>query len=165
MVNYESFVKRMASKVYAHDRFTPNAIHGVMGVSTEAAELMDLVRKGIFYGKDVRPDQILDEAGDVLWFLALTLQQYGYTIEDAKNFNVTKLEARHGKEFNQEAVVKIQNRDKDYNFKRADGCIEREQTVWDHGSSWQNAPTIDGLSSYRLGPVPVGAYERMVKQG
>lgn len=134
MAEYENFVKRMASKIYQHDKFTPSAIHGVMGVATEAAELLDLVRKGIFYGKDVRPDQILDEAGDVLWFLALTLQQYGYTIKDAKAFNVTKLESRHGKAFNQSAVVK-------------------DKTVWDHGSSWA------------LGPIPEGAYERMVKQG
>lgn len=142
MAGYENFVKRMASKIYEHDKFTPSAIHGVMGVSTEAAELLDLVRKGIFYGKDVRPDQILDEAGDVLWFLALTLQQYGYTIEDAKAFNVTKLETRHGKEFNQDAVIKTQ---------------VRERTVWHGSNDWRT-------HEYCEGPVPDGAYERMVRQ-
>lgn len=70
--------------------------HFALGLAGEAGEVADLVKKDVFYPhKDVLPERILDEAGDVLWYLAALVARYGFTLTDVKEYNKRKLEERY----------------------------------------------------------------------
>lgn len=49
----------------------PALINGVLGLTGEAGEVSDLVKKGIFHEKGLDMDHIKKEVGDVCWYIAL----------------------------------------------------------------------------------------------
>lgn len=70
-----------------------NAILGLVG---EAGEVADLYKK-VYYHND-KPgwkDELLNECGDLLYYLIKTLALNGWTIEDALIANRMKLMQRH----------------------------------------------------------------------
>jgi NTP pyrophosphatase (non-canonical NTP hydrolase) len=83
-------------------------IHGLVGACTEVGEAQDAIKKFLIYGKKLDLVNVLEEAGDKLWYIALALDAAGYTIEDAMKRNIAKLRARYGDKF---SVEKALNRD------------------------------------------------------
>lgn len=75
---------------YEHD-FYPFA-----SLMIEAAELADLVAKQQLRGdlKGVFHEELIAEAGDVLWNLSECLRQYDITLQAVAEYNVWKLQDR-----------------------------------------------------------------------
>lgn len=69
-------------------------IHAAMGISGEAGELIDAVKKHIMYGKALDVDNIKEELGDSLWYMALMLDLIGSSFEEVMALNHDKLEKR-----------------------------------------------------------------------
>lgn len=61
----------------------------------EIGELQNIIKKEWFHGHDPQPTEVLDEAGDVLFYLDWLLEEYGFTLEDAMQYNKNKLERRY----------------------------------------------------------------------
>jgi NTP pyrophosphatase (non-canonical NTP hydrolase) len=80
-------------------------MHGMIGVCTEAGELQDMVKKHLIYGKEFDPVNVIEECGDVLWYVALALDACGYTMTDAMDRNLAKLRARFGERFTSERAL------------------------------------------------------------
>jgi NTP pyrophosphatase (non-canonical NTP hydrolase) len=82
-------------------------IHASVGLSTEANELMDnIIKKHLFYGKELDKTNIIEEAGDLFWYLAILHDTLGKAFEYAMAKNIEKLKARYGDKFNQEGALK-----------------------------------------------------------
>lgn len=79
--------------------------HGAMGVSTEAGEILDVVKKHEFYGKPVDWVNVREEIGDVLWYLALLARASGTTLEACGELNIKKLEKRYPDKFTNERAL------------------------------------------------------------
>jgi hypothetical protein len=62
----------------------------------EAAEYADLVTKPMLRGDNVPidPQEMIAEAGDVLWNLAASLDQYSITLDQVATYNIQKLKDR-----------------------------------------------------------------------
>lgn len=60
---------------------TPRLLHGAIGLVTETAELLDSLKKTIFYGKPLDKVNIIEELGDILWYLSLVLKDRGITYD------------------------------------------------------------------------------------
>lgn len=84
---------------------TVRLLHGAMGLSTEANELVDQMKKVIFYGKDVDKVNLKEEVGDVLWYCAVILDTLGVSFEEAMQTNIDKLRKRYGDKFTEEAAI------------------------------------------------------------
>jgi NTP pyrophosphatase (non-canonical NTP hydrolase) len=89
--------------------------HGIMGIVTEAGELMDQLKKHIVYGKDLDLVNLAEETGDVFWYLALCVaalaELMGREPEELersiKEINIAKLKARYPEKFSEvDAVVR-----------------------------------------------------------
>lgn len=65
------------------------------GMAEEAAEVLGLVRKRAFQGRDVSRERLIEELGDVLWCLAITADSVGVSLNEVARANVDKLEKRH----------------------------------------------------------------------
>lgn len=81
-------------------------LHGAMGVSTESGELLDALKKHIFYGKDLDVPNIKEEVGDVLWYLTIVSRSCGFTLSDAMEANVRKLKVRYPERFTADCALK-----------------------------------------------------------
>ena len=83
----------------------PNTLHAVLGMLTEAWELMELVDLD-----DVPQEKWIDEVGDILWYVALLLRTKGLTFEQVMSANIRKLKARFPEKFDESLAV---NRDEE----------------------------------------------------
>lgn len=80
-------------------------LHGAIGIGTEAGELLDNLKRAFFYGRGIDKVNVLEECGDVLWYVALALDACGYTIAQAMEMNVAKLQARYPEGFSEERAT------------------------------------------------------------
>jgi len=76
-------------------------LHAAMGLSTEAGEILDAMKKHIFYGKPIDLVNLKEEAGDIFWYLAVLCDELGITFGEAQETNIKKLRARFPNKFNE----------------------------------------------------------------
>lgn len=70
-------------------------INGLMGLNGEAGEAIDILKKHLFQGHELDCEHLAKELGDVAWYLAVTADALGYTLEEILTMNVEKLRARY----------------------------------------------------------------------
>lgn len=70
--------------------------HVALGLTGEAGEVADLVKKSQYAGgKPVDRDNLLLELGDLLWYLQAMADLFGFSLEELALANIAKLEERH----------------------------------------------------------------------
>lgn len=74
-------------------------IHGVVGVATEACEMLELLFKVIVERKDFDEVNLMEECGDVFWYLACCLNATDRTFEETQERNIAKLRTRFPEKF------------------------------------------------------------------
>lgn len=96
-------------------RFTPEtvrALHAAIGLATESGELLDQLKKHLFYGKPLDRVNLIEEAGDLMWYLSVLLDFLLEGQEDQFEFvqfiNIAKLQKRYGGSFD---AIKATQRD------------------------------------------------------
>jgi NTP pyrophosphatase (non-canonical NTP hydrolase) len=96
---YEQFVQSIIKP--GHDilvQLTPvqaSILHMAVGVSGEAGELLDAVKKHAVYQKPLDFDNVREEAGDILFYLTGLLNELGLTLNECIEANVEKLSKRY----------------------------------------------------------------------
>ena len=84
---------------------TPRIEHAIMGITTEAGELMDAVKKTKIYGKPLDIVNLLEEAGDTMWYLAILADALGVSFEEIWQKNIAKLQKRYPEKFSHENAL------------------------------------------------------------
>ena len=90
-----------------------NVHHWVYGITGELGELVDHIKKKVFYRSQFRlsmmiseinldKDYIKKEIGDIFFYLTALSVELGLDVEDILVTNIDKLNKRHGETFNQE---------------------------------------------------------------
>lgn len=81
--------------------YQPNVrvLHAAIGCVTESGELLDALKKQMFYGRNLDLTNVKEEAGDLLWYLAILFDELGtdFTTESTRVIN--KLKARFPNKF------------------------------------------------------------------
>lgn len=85
-----------------------NQLHMVIGVSTEAGELLDAYKKAFAYGKELDITNVSEEIFDALWYLVNLCRMLNIDIEQGMTTNIEKLRARYPDKFDSEHAI---NRD------------------------------------------------------
>lgn len=83
-------------------------LHGAMGLCTEAGELLDAVKKYLFYDKSPDKVNMKEEIGDAFWYLAVICDALDISFEECWERNLAKLRQRYGDRFSSESAC---NRD------------------------------------------------------
>lgn len=65
-----------------------------LGLAAEAGEVADKVAKYYRGDKDLDPVALIQELGDVLWFVSQLSGVLGFTLEQAATLNMNKLHTR-----------------------------------------------------------------------
>ena len=101
---FEAHVDRFSQSELTKDQLIANF---AMGLSGEAGEVTDLLKKHLFHGKKADRVQLISELGDVLWYWVALCQQFNIAPSEVMICNIEKLERRHeGKKFNREVSNK-----------------------------------------------------------
>lgn len=77
-------------------------LHAGIGLSTEAGEFLDALKKHIFYGKELDKVNLAEEIGDLFWYLAIASDELNIDFESVMERNIQKLKARYGEKFSEE---------------------------------------------------------------
>lgn len=94
-------------------------IHMLMGIHTELGELMDIYKKKLAYNKEIDTTNVLEEAGDLLFYTGGLLNVLKLETSTVLERNIEKLSARYpGKVFSAEKAL---NRDLDTERKILEG--------------------------------------------
>ena len=72
-----------------------NLVIGALGLCGESGEVADHVKKFLGQGHDLDRDHVIEECGDVLWYVSLTLKAVGCDMETCMQRNIAKLRRRY----------------------------------------------------------------------
>jgi len=86
-------------------------IHMTMGISGEAGELLDAIKKHVMYGKELDRENIIEELGDLEFYMEGLRQGLGIKREDTIWHNINKLSVRY-KDHNYSDEQAIARKDK-----------------------------------------------------
>ena len=93
---YQEKAQRTSNKGLSLEGHFMNAMLGLAG---EAGECCDLAKKHFYQdGREIH-EKLLDELGDVLWYIAEAATALGLTMDDIANHNVQKLMNRYPEGF------------------------------------------------------------------
>lgn len=105
-----SAVDYAAARERADDYVFVRLNHCANGLATEAGEFIDALKKYQYYGRTIDYANLVEELGDVMWYVAIGCAALGLTMEEVQEKNIAKLKARFGDKFSGHAAC---NRDLD----------------------------------------------------
>ena len=85
-----------------------NLLHGAIGISTEAGEILDAFKRHIYYGKELDVVNVKEEIGDIMWYVAILCRELNLEMGDILQTNIDKLKARYPDKFSEHYAI---NRD------------------------------------------------------
>lgn len=74
-------------------------INGVMGLCGESGEAIDIVKKHLAQGHELDREHLIDELGDIAWYLAETATVLDVSLEEVLTRNIEKLKRRYPEGF------------------------------------------------------------------
>lgn len=84
--------ERIASELTGEDA---HLIHMAIGISGESGELLDAIKKRAVYRKELDRENVIEELGDLEFYLEGIRQGLGVTREQCIDANITKLSKRY----------------------------------------------------------------------
>lgn len=91
------------------DTLTPlrcEVLHAAVGVSGESGELLDAIKKWIFYNKTVDRENVVEELGDLEFYMEAIRSKMGISREETLKHNMEKLAERYKKyQYSDQAAI------------------------------------------------------------
>ena len=100
--DYQRMAMRTAGDYDSNYNMLRNSVYGLNG---ESGEVIDLLKKYEFQGHDLDREKLIDEAGDVCWYLALLATALDVSLEEIMRRNVEKLMKRYPEGFDKERSI------------------------------------------------------------
>ena len=85
-------------RFYENFRPTPSQcelLHAAIGIAGESGELLDAVRKLFLEGQPLDRENVIEELGDLCFYLEAACQAIGVTREEIEELNTAKLSKRY----------------------------------------------------------------------
>lgn len=80
-------------------------INGVMGLCGESGEAIDIVKKHLAHGHELDRNHLIEELGDIAWYLAETAYSLDIDLESVLKQNIEKLKKRYPNGFDKERSI------------------------------------------------------------
>jgi len=100
--DFATLLKRL-TELEVQDANVPKLLTASLGMSAEAGEFTEVVKKMVFQGKPYSGDNVFHlkrELGDILWYVAQACMALDTNFDELMEMNVDKLKARYpGGEF------------------------------------------------------------------
>lgn len=102
-MDYTSFVNKLCKKDIeivvdlTEQPQKAHLVHMALGVSGEAGELVDALKKHTIYGKQLDRENVVEELGDLRFYMQGIMTSLGITEEEVIEHNIKKLSKRYAK--------------------------------------------------------------------
>lgn len=83
-------------------------VNAALGLSGEVGEVNDLLKKHLFQGHELNKEELINELGDIAWYLAEAATALDIPLEEILKRNIEKLKKRYPDGFSSEKSI---NRD------------------------------------------------------
>lgn len=83
----------------------PRLLHGIVGLATEVAEVLEVLEKTLFHGEELDRHNLFEERGDIEYYLALIDDSLNFEEEAIRSQNIKKLKARYPQGFETEKAM------------------------------------------------------------
>ena len=80
-------------------------LNACLGLAGEAGETLDMVKKWVFHEKELDVEHLKKELGDVMWYMALMCESFGFDLDEILQMNVDKLRSRYPEGFDVDKSV------------------------------------------------------------
>lgn len=81
-----------------------HALHMAVGICGEAGELLDAVKKAVIYRLKIDRKNVVEELGDLEFYMEGLRQAYDITREETIEANIAKLGKRYGEKYSDNAA-------------------------------------------------------------
>jgi len=100
-VRYDAFV----ALLFKQQSLDKMCLHAALGVCGEAGELADVVKREVIYGKELDRKNLVEELGDLRFYVQAVMQLYGISEQEVLQENANKLSIRYkGLRYSDEAA-------------------------------------------------------------
>lgn len=76
-----------------------SVLNGCLGLAGETGEVLDMVKKWVFHEKELDKEHLKKEIGDVMWYVAMLCESFGFDLDEILQMNIDKLMARYPEGF------------------------------------------------------------------
>lgn len=80
-------------------------LNGILGLCGETGEVADHIKKHMFQGHELNKDQLINELGDVCWYIVILAKGLGADLETVMKKNIEKLMKRYPDGFKKENSI------------------------------------------------------------
>lgn len=105
----QAFYQLLESKEVTLSPDEINLLHGILGIASEAGELLEELIEAKLTDREVNKTDgkgsVKEESGDVMWYQGVILRYIGSTFEQVAGSNIAKLKARYPGKFTEENAV------------------------------------------------------------
>jgi NTP pyrophosphatase (non-canonical NTP hydrolase) len=74
---------------------SPRLDYATMGLVTESAKVLDLIKKSKKSLSPLDKDKVKEELGDLLWYVNLTLDELGMSFDEIMENSIAKINRKH----------------------------------------------------------------------
>lgn len=99
---YASFVASRTKPMHSE---IEDLLHAAVGISGEAGELLDAVKKTWVYGKRLDSVNIIEELGDIMFYVQMAALNQNISLADIMNLNMVKLQLRYPTGYTDQAAL------------------------------------------------------------
>jgi|688.fasta_scaffold00823_31 NTP pyrophosphatase (non-canonical NTP hydrolase) len=111
-VGYAEFVKTrvkdptaIADNLQRRPRQIVGMLHAVLGISGEAGELLDAIKKTAIYEKELDIANVIEELGDLEFYLEMMRQELGVSRHFILAQNIDKLQKRYPDKYTDQHAI------------------------------------------------------------
>ena len=87
-------------------------LNGILGLCGETGEVSDHIKKYMFQGHELDQDMLVNEIGDVCWYIAILASGLNVDLETVMKKNIEKLQRRYPDGFEAEKSINRKDGDK-----------------------------------------------------
>ncbi len=84
-------------------------LHGCLGMSSEAGEFADVVKRWAYYGQELDTTTAKEKLGDLLWYVALACNALDLELSDVMEANIAKMRNRFPRHFTEFLLRIVRN--------------------------------------------------------
>jgi NTP pyrophosphatase (non-canonical NTP hydrolase) len=104
-MNFDQYVTLAGRTAKMSDDLLFNLNHAALGVAGEAGEFVDSVKKSLIYNRPVDTENLQEELGDMLWYIALAAASLGVSLDKIAADNIAKLQKRYPEKYTDELAA------------------------------------------------------------
>lgn len=97
--------QKLALRTASSDKSEDLILNGILGLCGETGEVADIIKKNLFQGHEFNVDKVINELGDVCWYIAILAKGLNVDLETVMKNNIEKLKRRYPDGFEAEKSI------------------------------------------------------------